>query len=972
MPELGESSNLSVNSVVAPAKGEHWNLLFKNYSPTDELDSCNTIHPQKLPDYVPEPNSSYKQFSHRNAAPVEPVEAAPKVRNYKRHPYTHIPSKLLTILSKGKQAKALKKTQFTALSAAFGSLAGFPNDVINTLGDTCIFLAESKLSDRGCAVISDFMARKVGFLKMVELPVPFTSLASRDFRKELADDIAGNITSIVYNSTQPYKQMDVADAGNDLLMCGDFTEDEAALFHTFPLSEKLIVLGEDEAVAEALAFGEGVDNGMSIYSESLSGCARDDAWVFALADTYALIMDRYGYEWGVDFNPHMPEVDSDGEILSRELVMLSKFMRPDFWLTRITSAYNQNVEDARRISGQVGYGDNSYASGFAVKWLEQREREALAWMKKGFLHNDVTGGVLSVYDAYQSSVANPVNRRNELMARVKAMCEIKAAEGKEPLWVTMTAPSRFHAYTGVNTFKTVTDANGNVTKVRKLVTKENKHYDGSTVRASHAWLCDRWNLIRTSWDSQNKKTELLNICDGLGEGDDGYRELIDCCGLRVVEPHKDGTAHWHMLLFVDPADIEFVSQKFELYAYCGEKRYLTGNKDHKASDRTELRSKAARHARLKIDRLSNALGVVAYIAKYISKNIDGIALTESQIEKSELKAAKGGDNSVTHNNVSRVRAWASAHRVRQFQFFGDINISVWRALRKLNAGNYLGTEAHDYLRFTGTPDYFDVSGNKVLGDNADLVGYKRFCVANGEPELMFGDAEDANGFSKKECIGVSFPCGQIIKLSSEWSLSSFSGSVAEQVNECYVDEQVRIGRALDAVRSRSDSKPTGWNIVHYGSLKRTKRGCGRGARTVRAFDVELLTFKSGAQRNPWTSENNCRNDSAESGSIPLVAGVHARNCLSKKSMQGSKKGTLKMTSKRRRTREEIIAEWSASCDLTTSIEKALERKKEREFADLLKQILVADDAPRRAASVIASMDAAKERASKEKAVNSEK
>ena len=297
------------------------------------------------------------------------------------------------------------------------------------------------------------------------------------------------------------------------------------------------------------------------------------------------------------------------------------------WWRRALRVHVARVVEAGAIKlGIVNRRGGGYASNAAVDRRAQQVARNAAALGKTLYRNEA-GQVYTLSELAASSTANPVIRGGELMTRIRGAEEYADAAGHVGLFVTLTCPSRMHAVTAGSGGRPV----------------KNKRYDGhSTPRTSQMWLRATWARCRASL----------------------ARQGVRLYGLRVAEPHHDGTPHWHALLWCES---EAQAQALEKTV----RRYWL------ADDGSEP---GAMKNRVNVKRMTSG-GAAGYEAKYIAKSVGHHLAEHLDVAQGELLTVESGDVP----GFRRVDAWAAAWGIRQFQSVGMPPVTVWRELRRVTS-----------------------------------------------------------------------------------------------------------------------------------------------------------------------------------------------------------------------------------------------------------------------------------------------
>lgn len=208
----------------------------------------------------------------------------------------------------------------------------------------------------------------------------------------------------------------------------------------------------------------------------------------------------------------------------------------------------------------------------------------------------------------------PEQRFSELYTLQHGQESYFISQGYIPVFVTLTTPAEYHP----------------------APSHGKSSWTGLSVRDSHDWFNERWQHMRADLAKHRIRLE----------------------GFRVTEPHKDGSEHWHIMVYVKKNQMETIKGAFSGYF---------GHSDHAVKFIADF----AAQGKGKKGKASAA----AYMLKYIIKSINrgAAAGTSAANDQKFLQETDATD------------AWRSTWGIRSFQFFGTLfgKQTLWRELRRL-------------------------------------------------------------------------------------------------------------------------------------------------------------------------------------------------------------------------------------------------------------------------------------------------
>ena len=244
-----------------------------------------------------------------------------------------------------------------------------------------------------------------------------------------------------------------------------------------------------------------------------------------------------------------------------------RLMCPRWWLRALRRAAARRCEAAAIRGALVRRGLWPYVSQDQLGRRSAQKKRNDKAVEGAALVDLESAEELALREVVAGSLANPENRRAEMMVRIRGADEYADIYAHRVEFWTLTAPSRYHAQ-----------------RVVGATAEPNPAYDGKTPKDAQRYLSGVWAKARAAW----------------------ARRGLRVYGLRTAEPHHDGCPHWHLVVYGPGRDLRFARRLLRVYA-------LRADADEAGARRYRFRAMA----------LAGGKAGASYAAKYIAKNIDG-------------------------------------------------------------------------------------------------------------------------------------------------------------------------------------------------------------------------------------------------------------------------------------------------------------------------------------------------------------
>lgn len=359
-------------------------------------------------------------------------------------------------------------------------------------------------------------------------------------------------------------------------------------------------------------------------------------------------------------------------------------------------ANEERINEEARYAKIGGQTNQPYCSDQTLAFRKQQQDITVETLSKIYVSGKHSDQLITLADLALNQELQKFNKLYHLTKNIELMADEAGLTG---YFITFTAPANFHPNP----------------------IKGKKSYDQVDVRNAHTHIQKGWKLIRARLAKAGIPLSTTTFF-----------------GLRTVEMHQDGCAHWHLMIFTTP-------ENFSVFDNIANKIFPGYNQ-------------------WKYEVIDKSKGDAAsYIFKYIAKAVDSSQFTHAKLKPDSLDSELFALDKSVLTHASRVSAALKAQRIRQYQCFGLGNaLTKYRLINKIQ--EHVDTFASPSVKtiLSACRMYNDGSRNK---EGRNLIGFMNL-VNNFTGHITLVKEEYLNRFGEtaKRITGLEFDCGYIYEL----------------------------------------------------------------------------------------------------------------------------------------------------------------------------------------------------------------
>lgn len=537
---------------------------------------------------------------------------------------------------------------------------------------------------------------------------------------------------------------------------------DARPFHLFS-EDQILNLSEDLAGGFASISKLFVKALMKMETEGELTKGQEKEYFLNLYEVIAYHVHALGFVTKMTVNTKADEVDY--KTVEADLI---KILNAKNWKRWLTKAQRQIIEHINIACGEVSRKSSMYVSTISFfQWQGQQAKNKRFAQQMELVNIDNEEETAPLWEQILKSSSNPQKKAVEISVQNNGILKSLNPEGYKDFFETQEGKT-LHQYS-----QTLPKVSEEYQGVFYTLTAPSKYH---AVLSSTGEINSNWNHSSPADTHRNYLNKVWQRTRAIAQ-----KYGIKTAGLRVAEPHHDGTPHWHLLLHISKKPAEhkgkrayFIQEErspkpqhwqstsrlvwldeekagnlkplaeWEVFTHLFQAQAMKEDGLEAGAEKHRFKVKILER-RTYIDENGNEreISPASYLVKYIKKNIP-----HNHVEGFSDETEDFGEAQKLTQTALNAACWASVWCIRQFQFIGNTQVSLWREARRYHGS----LEEMD----DKTKDIFKAADNGDFGAFLLFKGTEGVFTKRKDTQIHphYEEGKTEQGLPKKSINGI--------------------------------------------------------------------------------------------------------------------------------------------------------------------------------------------------------------------------